>query len=162
VIDTINRGKPNFKSQFNLLMEYFTAPSTIMVPQQQDRFYEYKLGQRVRVNLSKAERTTLGFKYSLNYGTPDYRICLKIFVNSKKNVQAKYQTESVTLEADVSPGPARTHSLLFTACKLAAVQARSVLLTPRIIQGRGGGSGEVHTRPAERKMGGQYFRRREK
>lgn len=79
VIDTINRGKPNFKSQFNLLMEYFTAPSTIMVPQQQDRFYKYKLGQRVRVNLSKTERTTLGFKYSLNYGTPDYRICFKIF-----------------------------------------------------------------------------------
>ena len=50
----------------------------------------------------------------------------RFFVNSKKTVQAKYQTESVTLEADVSPGPARTHSLLFTACKLSVVQTRSV------------------------------------
>lgn len=72
VLDTINRGKPNFKSQLNLLLAYFTKPQPTMVPQQQEKLYKFKIGQRVRMNLSKNERTTLGFKYSLHYGKYTY------------------------------------------------------------------------------------------
>ena len=52
----------------NELIEFFTKPATTIIPQQQDRFYKYKIGDRVRINLNKAERTALNFKYSLNYG----------------------------------------------------------------------------------------------
>jgi hypothetical protein len=77
----------------------------------------------------------------------------RFFVNSKKTVQAKYQTESVTLEADVSPGPARTHSLLFTACKLSVVQTRSVYYCdPQNHTRKGGGDSVEIIRP--RGMGG--------
>jgi hypothetical protein len=52
----------------NELIEFFTKPATTLIPQKQDRFYKYKIGDRVRINLNKAERTALNFKYSLNYG----------------------------------------------------------------------------------------------
>jgi len=68
VLDSINRSKPDYKSQMNELIEFFTKPATTIIPQKQDRFYKYKIGDRVRINLNKAERTALNFKYSLNYG----------------------------------------------------------------------------------------------
>jgi hypothetical protein len=52
-------------------MAYFTEPEQVIVPQQQDQFYKFKIGQRVRMNLTKAERKALPFKYSLNYGKLD-------------------------------------------------------------------------------------------
>ncbi len=63
VLDSINRSKPDYKSQMNELIEFFTKPATTIIPQQQDRFYKYKIGDRVRINLNKAERTALNFKY---------------------------------------------------------------------------------------------------
>jgi len=71
VVNAINRGKKNYKSQLNLLLAYFTEPEQVIVPQQQDQFYKFKIGQRVRMNLTKAERKALPFKYSLNCGKLD-------------------------------------------------------------------------------------------
>ena len=67
MLDSINRNKINYKSQLNELIAYFTTPSTIL-PQQQERFYKFNLGERIRLNLTKSERTALNFKYSLNFG----------------------------------------------------------------------------------------------
>jgi hypothetical protein len=77
VVNTINRKKPNFKSQLNLLLAFFTKPVTTILPQNQDRFYKFKIGERVRINLSKAERTALNFKYSLSFGT---EICFFLYL----------------------------------------------------------------------------------
>jgi hypothetical protein len=71
VLDSINRNKPDYKSQLNELLAFFTKPITTTIPQLQDRFYKYKIGSRVRINLTKSERTALNFKYSLHYG--EYR-----------------------------------------------------------------------------------------
>jgi len=68
VLDSINRNKINYKSQMNELTAFFTTPTTTIVPQQQEKLYKYKIGDRVRFNLNKAERTAVNFKYSLHYG----------------------------------------------------------------------------------------------
>ena len=68
VLDTINRNKPDYKSQLNELIAYFTNPVTTILPQENPKLYKFKVGDRVRVNLSKAERTPIGFKFSLHYG----------------------------------------------------------------------------------------------
>ena len=51
-----------------MLIEFFTTTSVINVPQNRDHFYKFKLGDRVRIDLNKAQRTALNFKYSLYYG----------------------------------------------------------------------------------------------
>jgi len=68
VLSAINRNKPNYKSQMNELLTFFTTPQSTVIPQYQDKLFRFKIGDRVRLNLSKAERTNLGFKYSLYYG----------------------------------------------------------------------------------------------
>ena len=67
VLNTINRGKTEFKSKQNMLIHYFTQ-KPVMFPQQQAEYFKYHIGQRVRLPLTKAERTDLGFKWSLNKG----------------------------------------------------------------------------------------------
>lgn len=71
VINSINRGKPEFKSKFNMLMEYFTQPPVI-IPQNYNQHYKFKIGERVRLPLTKAERTDLSFKWSLAKGKPTF------------------------------------------------------------------------------------------
>jgi hypothetical protein len=68
VLDSINRNKPDYKSQLNEIINFFTNPVTTILPQENQKLYKYKIGDRVRINLSKAERTNLNFKYSLHFG----------------------------------------------------------------------------------------------
>jgi hypothetical protein len=68
VLDSINRNKPDYKSQLNELIQFFTSPVTTILPQENPKLYKFKIGDRVRISLTKAERTNLSFKYSLHYG----------------------------------------------------------------------------------------------
>jgi hypothetical protein len=68
VLDSINRNKPDYKSQLNEIINFFTNPETTILPQKNQKLYKFKIGDRVRINLSKAERANLSFKYSLHYG----------------------------------------------------------------------------------------------
>ena len=68
VLDSINRNKPDYKSQLNELIQFFTSPVTTILPQENPKLYKFKIGDRVRISLTKVERTNLSFKYSLHYG----------------------------------------------------------------------------------------------
>ncbi len=75
VVDSINRNKPNFKSQMNELLSYFTTPETLIIPQSLSNLYKFNINDKVRIRLTKSERSLLNFKYSLHYG-----MCMIFFI----------------------------------------------------------------------------------
>ena len=56
-----------------MLIQYFTRPP-VVIPQNQDKHYKFKVGDRVRLPLTKAQRQTIGFKWSLHKGWNQYFI----------------------------------------------------------------------------------------
>ena len=48
-------------------IHYFTRPP-VVIPQNQDKHYKFKVGERVRLPLTKAQRHSIGFKLSLHKG----------------------------------------------------------------------------------------------
>ena len=48
-------------------IQYFTRPP-VVIPQNQDKHYKFKVGDRVRLPLTKAQRHSIGFKWSLHKG----------------------------------------------------------------------------------------------
>ncbi len=68
VVDAINFNKKSFRSHQQMLHAFFTQPVTYL-PQSTDRFYKYKVNDKVRIECPPAMRKQLGFKYTLNRGT---------------------------------------------------------------------------------------------
>jgi hypothetical protein len=67
VVDAINFNKKSYPSHQQMLHAFFTQPVTYF-PQSTDRFYKYKINDKVRIECSPAMRKQLGFKYTLNRG----------------------------------------------------------------------------------------------
>jgi hypothetical protein len=82
VINTINNGKERYKSQLNLMLGFFTGTSPVIVPQQYPNLYKFKINETVRINLSKAVRKQLGFKFSLFYGKKELFDVLENFLRN--------------------------------------------------------------------------------
>ena len=69
VVNACNRNKKQFKSELLLLKHFFTnQTASVILPQHTENMYRYKLGDKVRVYLTKAERVAIGFKWSLTPG----------------------------------------------------------------------------------------------
>ena len=66
--DNLQFGLDSFNSRNKKYIGFFTNPVTTILPQENPKLYKFKIGDRVRINLSKAERANLSFKYSLHYG----------------------------------------------------------------------------------------------
>jgi hypothetical protein len=56
-----------------MLIQYYTRPP-VVIPQNQDKHYKFKIGDRVRLPLTKAQRVALNFKWSFNKGKNQYFI----------------------------------------------------------------------------------------
>ena len=56
-----------------MLIQYFTRPP-VVIPQNQDKHYKFKVGDRVRLPLTKTQRHSIGFKWSLHKGWNQYFI----------------------------------------------------------------------------------------
>jgi hypothetical protein len=67
VVSSINRRLPK-QTFLTILNNFFTRPSVIL-PQTPSKFYKFALGQSVRILLPATVRKTIGFKFSLGYGT---------------------------------------------------------------------------------------------
>ena len=60
-----------------MLQDFFTRGPSINLPQNIEQFYRFKLGEKVRLNLSKADRRSLSYKFSLYPGNCQNKIELK-------------------------------------------------------------------------------------
>lgn len=67
VVNSINFNKKKFKNRQELLNTFFTAETT-QFPQH-EKFFKYKIGQSLRVDLTPGQRKKLNFKYSLEPGS---------------------------------------------------------------------------------------------
>jgi hypothetical protein len=66
-----------------MLIQYFTRPP-VVIPQKQNKHYKYKIGDRVRLPLTKAQRLAIGFKWSFNRGKVfNFKscFCMKIIIS---------------------------------------------------------------------------------
>jgi hypothetical protein len=82
VVNTINAyNRPNYKSKQAMLADYFKQPSMI-VPQKQEKFYKFNVGDRVVVALSPLMRRSLSFKFSLFPGKNRPPLFLKHKINA--------------------------------------------------------------------------------
>ncbi len=68
VVSNINNNREwSDRSMNSVIVQYFTNPP-IVIPQTNQRLYRFKVKDRVVVDLTKAERRDLSFKYSLHPG----------------------------------------------------------------------------------------------
>ena len=66
VLNSINFNRKTYRSRQEFLNHFFTTPSPVLP--YGDRFFKYKIGQKVRVDLPPGDRRQLNFKYSLRPG----------------------------------------------------------------------------------------------
>jgi hypothetical protein len=68
VVDSINNQRSTYRSRYAMLVAYFTQKPQPSLPQHQDRFFLYKLGDKVCFFRAKSDRKALNSKWSLTYG----------------------------------------------------------------------------------------------
>jgi hypothetical protein len=81
VVNAINRNK-NSKSIIKELLNFFTR-QVVYLPQNQEKYYKFKVGDNVRISLTKTQRRVLNFKYSLYPGMIKK---IQIFQQIKQNI----------------------------------------------------------------------------
>lgn len=99
VVNSINFNKKKFKNRQELLNTFFTAETT-QFPQH-DKFFKYKIGQSLRVDLTPGQRKKLNFKYSLEPGSypDDARRRIRLFSLISLSLSGKLSSQLVTIKA---------------------------------------------------------------
>jgi hypothetical protein len=61
-------NEQTFKSVNQMLENYFTSSSTVVIPQSSSKMYAFNVGDKVSIDALPRQRRDLSFKYSLNRG----------------------------------------------------------------------------------------------
>lgn len=68
VIKSINNKKTYYKNFTDVLNNFYKLNPSILIPQQQSKFFKFKIGDSVFLDINPLIRKSLQFKYSLNPG----------------------------------------------------------------------------------------------